>query len=346
MKIVAFGSLPSGEQINSYTLKNKSGAVLEVIPYGCRVISLIMPDKNGNLGDVVLGHRTLAEYLGSNYQGSFVGRYANRIGNAEFMLDGAKFCLDKNDGENSLHGGSLGYHQVLFDVAESSGGENPSITFAHTSPHMDEGYPGELKIKVKYTLTESNEFEIEYEARADRETVFNPTNHSFFNLSGDFSADILNTQLQINAKRVTAISDDLIPTGELLPVQNTPLDFTAAKKLGVDMFSDEHSIKMNSGFDHNFCVDGTGFRKHAEAYEPESGRVMEVFSDMPGVQLYTFNITSGLVNKDGSDMRPHSAFCLETQFYPDSPNKPNFPFETLKAGEIFKSKAVYKFSVK
>ncbi len=344
--ITDFGVLPSGQKVPAYTLKNAKGAELKVIPYGCRVLSLMIPDKNGDLGDVILGHKTLPEYFGSNYHGAFVGRYANRIGNAELEIAGIKYRLDKNDGRNSLHGGELGYHQVLFDIAEVTEGENPSITFTHTSPDMDEGYPGELKLKVKYTLTEENEFVLEYEAISDKETVYNPTNHSFFNLSGDFSSDILNTELMINASKITAVSDDLIPTGELLPVEGTPLDFAHAKKLGDDMFADEHTIKVNAGFDHNFCVDGTGFRKHAEAYEPTSGRVMEVFSDMPGVQLYTFNAGSDSINKDGSPMRPHSAFCLETQFYPDSPNKPAFPFKTLKAGEIFKSKTVYKFSVR
>lgn len=341
-----FGQTAAGEKADLYILKNKNGMTLEVTTYGCRVIKLLTPDKNGNLGDVILGHKTIEEYFGSNYQGTFVGRYANRIGGAQFTLGGEKYILDKNDGENSLHGGTGGYHQVNWAVESTDEGAEPSITFVHTSPDMDEGYPGELKMKVRYTITADNEFKLEYEAVSDKETVFNPTNHSFFNLSGDYSKKILDTYLTINADKTTVVSEDLIPTGEIKSVLGTVLDFTKGKKLGDDMFSSEPEVAMCGGFDHNFCVGGEGFRKFAEAYEPESGRVMEVYSDLPAVQLYTFNSTSGLYNKDGSEMQPHSAFCLETQYYPDSPNKSEFPFETLKAGVPFKSTTVYKFSVK
>lgn len=341
-----FGQLPDGKAADLYILKNQSGATLQVTPYGCRVISLLMPDKNGVLGDVVLGHRTLPEYFCANYQGTFVGRYANRIGGASFTLNGKEYPLAKNDGENTLHGGPGGYHQVLWKVEETVNGDEPSILFSHFSPDGDEGYPGNLSMTVRYTLTQDNQVVMEYTGTCDQETPFNPTNHSFFNLSGNHQKDVLDTVLSIAASQVTEVSDDLIPTGKLLPVAGTPLDFTQEKSLGKDMFAQDHLIQLCQGFDHNFCVDGTGFRKIAQAYELESGRVMEVYSDLPGVQLYTFNTVDGLIGKDGMPMLPHTAFCLETQFYPDSVHHENFPFSYLTPNQTFQTKTVYKFSVK
>ncbi len=340
----SFGLLPDGREAELYTLE-KEGMSLTVTNYGCRIVSLLTPDRQGGLGDVVLGHRTLEEYFGANYQGAFVGRYANRIGNAEFSLNGKTFYLSKNDGKNTLHGGPGGYHQVLWE-AQARDGEEPSVVFTHTSPDGDEGYPGELRMTVTYTLTKEGSLSLEYQAVSDRETPFNPTNHSFFNLSGDCQKDVLDTQLTIYASHVTSVSDDLIPDGALLPVAGGPLDFTRGKPLEKDMFADDHLIRLCGGFDHNFCVDGEGFRKIAEAYEPDSGRVMEVFSDMPGVQLYTFNSVDGLMGRDGAPMKPHTAFCLETQFYPDSVNHGNFPFRFLQPNERFSTRTVYKFSVK
>lgn len=340
-----FEELENGKKIEKYTLKNKNDMVLEVIPYGCRIVKLITKDKNGILGDVVLGHNSIEEYS-TGYQGSFVGRYGNRIHNAEFKIGDEVYTLTKNDGNNSLHGGPGGLHNVIFDVESMSDGDEPSITFAHTSPDGTEGFPGNLAVTVTYKLTNENELVISYGAKTDKETIYNPTNHSYFNLSGDCSKDVLGTYMFIDADKITAISDDLIPTGELADLSGSPLDFRIAKKLGDDMFSKEHSIELCGGFDHNYCLNGVGFRKVAEAYEPESGRVMEVLTDLPGVQLYTFNTVSGQKNKDGSDMQPRTAFCLETQCYPDSPNRPDFPFKTLKPGETFSSKTVYKFSVK
>lgn len=346
MNRTLFGTLPDGREVYAYTLKNQNGTTLEVIPFGCRIIKLLTKDRNGQLGDVVLGHRTLEEYYGNDFHGSFIGRYGNRIGNASFTLNGVTYQLEKNDGNNTLHGGTGGYHQVLWDVdTVDDTAEEPFIVFKHTSPDGDEGYPGALNITVRYTVSKKDEIVMEYMAEADQETIFNPTNHSFFNLSGNHQKDVLDTELKIFASKTTAVSDDLIPTGEILKVEGTPLDFQKAKKLGQDMFNEAHTIKMNGGFDHNYCVDGEDFRKMAEVYEPESGRFMEVYSCLPGIQLYTFNNAAG-VNKDGSEMKAHSALCLETQFYPDSPNHSEFPFESVKPGEAFGCKTVYKFTVK
>ncbi len=342
---IVFGTLPDGREARLYTLENPSGMTLAVTDYGCRIVRLLTPDRNGDLGDVVQGHRTLEEYFGSNYQGAFVGRYANRIGGARFTLNGETYPLAKNDGKNTLHGGPGGYHGVLFE-AQVCDGDEPSITFTHVSPDGDEGYPGTLKIQVTYTLTADNALRLEYRGATDKTTVFNPTNHAFFNLSGNFQQDVLDTELSISAAHVTEVTEDLIPTGRLLPVAGGPVDFTRPKKLGQDMFAQDPLIAHCGGFDNNFCVDGEGFRKMAEAYEPVSGRMMEVYSDMPGIQLYTFNSVEGLLDKNGRPMRPHTAFCLETQFYPDSPNQPQFPFKPLEPGEEFRSETVYRFSVR
>ena len=341
-----FGKLSNGTEVEIYTLTNINGMTVKVTPYGCRLITLETADKNGDFADVILGHRTLQEYTGVNFQGSFVGRYANRIGGAEFAIDGETYKLSKNDGDNSLHGGSYGFHQIVFAVEEISDGDEPAITFTHLSPNLDEGYPGNLKVTVKYTISKSDELIMDYSGVSDMKTVFNPTNHSFFNLSGNPQKNVFDTELTINAGKITDVSDELIPTGEYIGIKDTSLDFTMPKKLGKDMFAKDFLIDLCGGFDHNYCAEGTGSRKIAEAYDSESGRLMEVFTDLPGVQLYTFNSVSGLVGKDGFEMKPHTAFCLETQFYPDSPNHPNFPFSYLMPNQVFNSKTIYKFSVK
>ena len=342
----SFGVCPQGHEVTAYKLENANGMALSVIPYGCRILSLMVPDRDGNLSDVILGHATPAEYAGGNFHGTFVGRYANRIGGATMNIDGVEYALDKNNGENTLHGGRGGYHQIPFAVKETVDGDEPSITFAYTSPDGEENYPGTLQVEVQYTVTKDNALEITYRGETDKKTVFNPTNHSFFNLSGDWTKPMYDTELQINASYVTAVTDDLIPTGELLPVKGTPLDFTTAKPIGKDIFADDHLIQLCGGFDHNFCADGEGLRTIATAYEPKSGRVMDVITDMPGVQLFTSNRVGRSLNKDGTLMVAHGSFCLETQFYPDSVHHENFPFRYVEPGVPFVSQTIYKFSVK
>ncbi len=341
---VFFGKSSDGQDVFEYILTNSKGAKLQLLTYGARIHKMIMPDRDNKLADVVLGYDKLEDYFGNDFQGACVGRYANRIGKAKFELNGTTYNLTVNDNSNTLHGGPGGYHQIVWDVKSIDEDKN-SITFSHLDPDMHENYPGNVDVTVTYTLTDDNEVSIKYEAEADKETVFNITNHSFFNLSGIQSSDVLGTELKIYASHYTPVTDDLIPTGEVLPV-NAYLDFTEAKALGKDMFADDHMISLNGGFDHNFCVDGKGFRLHAEAYEPTSGRVMKVYSDLPAVQLFTFNKAPDVVGKYGCKMVDHGAFCLETQFYPDSPNHPNFPFETLKPGKKFVSETKYSFSVK
>lgn len=341
-----FGRLPDGRDVTAYTLSNGYNMFLTVTNYGCRILSLQVPDRDGKLGDVVLGHRTLEEYFGANYQGAAIGRWGNRIDGAAFTLEGREYSLAKNDGQNSLHGGPGGFHQALWQ-GHAQDDEEPWVRFTLKSPDGEEGFPGNLEASITYTLTKGNCLKMSYQAESDATTPYNPTNHSFFNLSGDPGKDVLGTSLTINAQRVTQVRDDLIPTGRFIQVENGPLDFRSPKLLGQDMFADDHLIKLCGGYDHNFCIDSSGFRKIAEAYEPDSGRVMEVFTDMPGVQLYTFNRPGpGLTGKDGQPMQPHTAFCLETQFYPDTMHHDHFPGGLLEKGQPFASETVYKFSAR
>lgn len=339
-----FDKAPCGKEISLYVMKNVSGAELHVLDYGIRVQTLLVPDKCGNLQDVVLGYESIENYLGGDYQGAFVGRYANRVGGATFSIGDETYVLEKNDGGNSLHGGPTGYHQHIWDVASITEGDEPSITFSHLSEDGHEGFPGNLDIKVTYTLTKDNEVVFEYSATTDKTTVFNPTNHSFFNLSGDHNKTIDETVLTINSVKTTPVSDDLIPTGEITSIVGTALDFSTGKTIGKDITSSEQTIVNCAGFDHNFCVDGEGLRSMATAFNPTTGITMEVLSDMPGIQLYTFNGGNSNTGKNGTIMGDHTAFCLETQFYPDSVNKSNFPLKWVTPDCPFYSKTVYKFS--
>ena len=341
-----FGVLPDGRAVELYTIQNRGGMILEVIPYGCRMVRLLVPGRNGQLGDVILGHDTLEEYF-SDFQGALIGRFANRIAGAAFTIDGQEYPLLQNDGAICLHGGSVGFANVLWEVGSFRDEDDPSITFTYTSPHGESGFPGKVRLQVTYVLAENGSLLLDYQAESDRETPLNLTNHSYFNLSGDPSQNIFNTVLQINADQVTAVTDDLIPTGELLDVTGTHLDFRTPKPIGQDIFCQDHLMQVCGGYDHNYVIHGSGMRKAAEAWEPASGRVMECFTDLPGMQLYTANRMSGEEKgKGGVPMKDHNSFCLETQFYPDSVHHANFPYENLKPGEKFHSQTVYRFSVR
>ena len=239
-----FGTLPDGREVALYTLRARSGMTLVTTPYGCRIIRLLVPDRLGRLGDVILGHRTLEEYFGADYHGAFIGRYANRIGGAQFVLDGKAYNLPANDGANTLHGGPGGYHQVLWEASVQEEGDEPSITYTYESPDGEEGFPGSLKLQVTYTLKKDNTLSLEYTGTSDQATPFNPTNHAFFNLSGDHQKEVLSTWLQLNAEETTTVSDGLIPDGNIVSTLGGPLDFTAGKELGKDMFADDHLIQL------------------------------------------------------------------------------------------------------
>lgn len=343
-----FGTMITGTPINIYTLQNAVGMKAEIIPYGCRIVRLWAPDKSGNVSDVILGHDNLESYcVPGDFHGAVVGRYANRIGGAKLEINGTTYNLTVNEGKNSLHGGKVGFHQKLWNVTNVADGDTPSITFQYVSKDGEEGFPGKLSVEITYTVTADNALNIEYKAKTDKETAVNLTNHSFFNISGDASNDVLSQFLQINAKYYTDVDDRLIPTGKFVSVTGTPLDFTVPKTIGQDIDKDDRLLKLCNGYDHNYVLNGSGMKKAAELYDPQSGRVMEAFTDLPGMQLYTANgFNADAINKNGVKMQAHHAVCLETQFFPDSVNQPKFPFSFLKPCETFKTTTIYKFSVR
>ena len=343
-----FGTLPDGRTIQSWTLKGPGGLELEVLEYGARIHRLLVPDRAGLAEDVVLGRADLDGYLGMDYHGAYIGRFTNRLGGASFALGDERFDLDTNDGKHNLHGGDAGFHQAVFTVVETVEGDEPSITLAYESPDGESRFPGTLSTQVRYTLKKPATLEIAYRAVSDKATLYNPTNHAFFNLTGgEAKGSILDTVLEIPASRITVCDEDLIPAGELASVGagTGAFDFRDPKPIGRDIAADERLITVCGGYDQNFCVDGEGFRTHAVASDPGSGRCMEVLSDLPGVQLYTFNFgDDARVGKRGVFYPPHSAFCLETQFWPDAPNHPDFAQCTLEPGREFTTRTEYRFS--
>jgi len=344
----SFGKTADGTEVSLYTLKNSKGMEAAITNYGGIVVSLKTPDKNGQFADVVLGFDALDGYLKEHpYFGAIVGRYGNRIGGAKFSIAGKEYKLAVNNGPNSLHGGIKGFDKKVW-AAQAEDATN-SLILKYSSPDMEEGYPGKLDVQVTYTLTEANELRINYKATTDKETVLNLTNHSYFNLAGQGNGDILNHSIQIMSEKTTPVDATLIPTGELKEVAGTPFDFTAPHKIGerINDAKDEQ-IKFGGGYDHNFVVDGQAgsLRPAARVTEPTSGRAMEVLTTEPGIQFYTGNFLDGtLTGKGGKVYQKRFGLCLETQHFPDSPNKPQFPSTALKPGQTYLSTTVYRFSV-
>ncbi|MCW5911857.1 MAG: galactose mutarotase [Cyclobacteriaceae bacterium] len=326
------------------TLTNQNGLKVTIMPYGGKAVSLWVPDRNGNMADIVLGYDSATQYItGNPYFGALIGRYGNRIGKGQFSLDGKTYQLATNNGANALHGGPGGFHNVMWSVERAT---SNSIVLTYTSSDGEEGYPGTLQVKVVYTLTDNNELTIDYEATTDKATVVNLTHHSFFNLAGEGAGDILDHELQINADRFTPVDEGLIPTGELKPVAGTPFDFSKPTAIGMRINDDDVQLQYGKGYDHNWVLNrkGDGLELAAVVTEPASGRVMEVWTTEPGLQFYSGNFLDG--SDEGKDRKKYplrSAFCLEAQHFPDSPNKPEFPSTTLKPGEVYKQKTVYKF---
>lgn len=343
-----FGRLPDGTAVELYTLKNSGGMTAEIMAYGCRIVKLLTPDKNGMLGNVILGHDTFEEYFKSgDVHGAVVGRFANRIGGASFEIGGKTYSLTANDGANSLHSAPGGYQDKLWHLKCSDNSDDaPSITLTYHSADGECGFPGNLDAAVTYTLSTDNALIIEYTAKSDRETPVNLTNHAYFNLSADSRKDILSNELQINSDYITEVRDDLIPTGKLSPVAGTPYDFNSAKTIGQDIRADDRLLKSCGGYDHNFVVKGEGMRKAGELYDQASGRLMMVFTDLPGIQVYTDNFKSEEKLNGGVLHQIHHAVCLETQFFPDSVHQPEFPYSNLKPGETYRHTTTYKFAVK
>jgi len=339
-----------GKQTKFYTLTNTNGIEITFTNFGQRLISLFVPDKNGEFDDVVLGPPNLEGFMapGGSFFGSVVGRYGNRIGKGVFELNDTTYELVKNNGENHLHGGTKGFNAVVWDVDSYSAN---SIVFSRTSPDMEEGYPGNLKVVVSYRLTDENELKIDYQATTDKTTVVNLTHHSFFNLAGEAAGNIGDHLMLINADAFTPVDEGLIPTGEIREVNGTPFDFRTAKPIGQDIDAENQQIKFGKGYDHNFVLNPEpknedGLALAAKVVEPESGRTMEVYTNEPGVQFYTGNFMDGsYIGKAGKPYVFRGTFCLETQHFPDSPNKPEFPSTVLEPGAIYNSSCTYKFGV-
>ncbi len=339
-----FGTMPDGAEVFKYKIKNVQGNFAEFITYGATWLSAFMPDRDGILQDVLLGFDDMDSHINrSDYQGQFVGRFANRIAGGKFTLDGTEYKVDCNeDGVKTLH--SCGeFSTANFEAVVC--GEN-SVEFSHTSPDGKFGFPGELKATVKYTLTDSDEVVIEYSAVSSKTTIINLTNHAYFNLAGCMSGDVLGHEIWFDSDYFTPTTPDSIPTGEIRAVEGTPFDFRTAKTIGKDIKADYDQLVAARGYDHNLCL-GSGEGAKIKVLEPKSGRTMEVYTDQPGVQFYTGNFLDGTrKGKGGCPMLQHAGFCLETQVYPDAPNHPEFPQCTYKAGEEYRSKTVYKFGTK
>ena len=344
----AFGRTPEGTAVDVYTLTNANGVEVRAITYGAYVISLKTPDRQGKLDDVVLGFDTLDGYLKSgSHFGSIVGRYGNRIANAKFTLDGKTYTLAANDGVNHLHGGVKGFDRYVWAGEEVRQDADIGVRFTLVSPDGDEGYPGRLKTTVTYRLTPKNELVVDYEATTDKPTLVNLTQHSYFNLAGQANGDILDHELQIHADRVTPAGPGLIPTGALASLDGSPLDFRKATRIGARIDQDDPQLKLGRGYDHNYVVNraGPGLVPAARLTDPKSGRVMEVLTTEPGIQLYTGNFLGEEKGKGGRVYPRRSGLCLETQHYPDSPNRPEFPSTVVRPGETYRSKTVFAFSV-
>jgi aldose 1-epimerase len=350
MNIKLFGKTKDDQAILLFELANKNGMRVEVMNYGATVVNIMLPDRSNKIQDVALGYDYFEDYLNDPvYFGCIVGRYGNRIAKGRFTLNGVEYKLATNDGENHLHGGKEGFNKKLWEVIESESVVIESITFAYNSPDGEEGYPGNLRLEVTYIVTEDNELRIEYRATTDKPTILNPTNHTYFNLTGSFDKSILNHTLQMDAGKYTPVVLGSIPTGEILDVKDTPMDFQKEKNLGHDIEKEFDQLKFGGGYDHNFVFNNfDGQVKHrASLYEPVSGRIMEMYTDQPGVQLYTGNFLDGVKNgKGGITYKKRTGVCLETQHFPDSPNKDNFPSVVLKPDEEYRQTTIYKFSVK
>jgi aldose 1-epimerase len=331
------------DSVFQYTLTNKNGMVVKILNYGGTVTDIITPDKNGKMGDVVLGYDSLAGYLqtGNPYFGCLVGRYGNRIANAKFSLDGKEYTLAANNGPNTLHGGLKGFDKVIWTVKLFN---DSSLLLSYLSKDGEEGYPGNLSVDVMYSLSIDNGLKIDYAAVTDKATPVNLTNHCYFNLSAGTDSTILEHELMLKADKYTPVNKTLIPIGKIDDVKGTPMDFTTSKKIGKDLAA------VTGGYDHNWVVNKSSndLELIASVYHAGSGRYMEVFTTQPGIQFYTGNFLDGSLEntRDGMKYVKHAALCLETQHFPDSPNQPSFPNTILKPGETFHETTVYKFSIK
>ena len=331
-----------GKEVEVYTLRNAQGMEMDVMTQGARITRLTAPDRDGKMGDVIVGYATPEDYMSKGgYYGAFIGRYGNRIGGSKFTLNGKEYTLYPNNGKNNLHGGKQGFDRKI--MTANVNGE--TLEFTYVSPDGEEGFPGTLEMKVSYTLTDNGEVIIDYWAKSDADTVCNLTNHAYFNIGND--DDILDQVLDIKSSKMTPVDDELITHNDYMDIDGTPYSFKGGVKLGKNMFSTDHMIALCHGFDFNYCIDRkteNDLEFCASVYDEKSGRYMECLTTLPGVQLYTSNTLKGMVGK--KEYPNYAALCLETQCYPNSPNCPDYPTTTLKAGEEYITRTVYKFSVK
>ena len=345
-----FGKTTDGAIVDQYTLKNSNGMEVSIISYGGIITSWKAKDRDGNYRDIVLGFNNISDYETiSPYFGALIGRYGNRINEGKFTLDGVEYNLAVNNGENHLHGGLKGFDKVIWDVEERVNDKSVSLILRYTSSDMEEGYPGNLDVKVTYTLTKDDELRVRYEAETDKKTIINLTQHSYFNLSAGLSRDILSHEITINSDSYLPVYQTLIPTGELRDVGGTPFDFRESKRIGDDINNEDKQLNYGNGYDHCWVLNkqDKGIRLVATAYDPVSGRLLEVSSDQPGIQFYSGNFLDGnLESKDGAKYEFRSGFCLETQHYPDSPNQESFPTVILNPGEKYDTKTIFKFSTR
>ena len=348
VKKESFGSV-EGNPVDLYTLTNAHGLEARVTNFGGAIISLRVPDKKGQFADVVLGFDKVEDYTTNEPNfGVIIGRYGNRIGKARFTLDGQEYKLAANNGPNTLHGGIKGFSKAIWKAEPFQNSKGTGLVFTYTSKDGEEGFPGNLKTKVTYTLTDKDELIFDYEATTDKATPINLTQHSYFNLKGEGQGDILGHELMLNADRFTPVDANMIPTGELRPVKGTPFDFTKPTAIGARINSDDEQIKLGRGYDHNFVINRKNSKLElaARVHEPETGRVLEVYTTEPGVQFYSGNFLNGkLVGKNGHAYQQRDGLALETQHYPDSPNHPEFPSTILRPGQTYRTETVYKFSV-
>ncbi len=336
-----FGKMPDGSAVDLYTLTNGKGMTVKVTNYGGIITHILVPDRNGKTADVALGFDDLGGYLGGHpFFGAIAGRYANRIGNAKFTLNGKEYTLAANDGINHLHGGKVGFDKKVWKAEPVKGRNFVGVKLTYVSPDMEEGYPGTLTSVVTYELTNNNELRMNYEAVTDKDTVLNLTNHTYFNLGGIGSGDVLGHEMLFFADSYTPVDAGLIPTGEIKSVKGTPWDFLTARTIG------ERIGQIPGGYDHNHVLRNQSGKLAlgVKVVEPKSGRVMQVYTTQPGVQFYTGNFLDGSVKGKGVSYGKHAGFCLETQHYPDSPNKPQFPSVVLKPGQVYRQTTVYAFS--
>ncbi|PTX90835.1 aldose epimerase family protein [Opitutus sp. ER46] len=353
--VKSFGKLPDGREAHLYTLQNASGFRADISDFGGIVVSLYVADKNGKLADVSLGFDNAADYLlkKAPYFGALIGRYGNRIAHGKFTLDGQTYSLPLNDKPGnipcSLHGGDVGFDKVLWTAKPATIEGNPALVLTYVSKDGEMGYPGTLTVEVTYSVTPKNELRIDYKATTDKATPVNLTNHTYFNLKGEGNGSILDHVLMMKAAKTTPVNAGLIPTGEIVPVAGTPLDFTTPHAIGERINVPNEQLKFGGGYDHNWVLDNQSGKLElvATLHEPASGRFMEVFTTEPGLQFYCGNFLDGtLVGKSGKAYGHRSGLCLETQHYPDSPNQPSFPSTILRPGETLKSTTLYRFSAK